>query len=132
MDKYRKAMKDYIDGKLDHQPSADKGDLAGWPTAYHLGGLKVRLTTKGYPCVVTDEGYVMYESMILPDGMCDFTNGIETGPYKDSAEALYDWGIENGHPNDFRTGLTYKQLQKIFGKLDKNSKSMTFKEWIKL
>ena len=131
MDKYRKAMKDYIDGKLDHQPSADKGDLAGWPTGYSFDKLKVRLTTKGYPCVVTDEGYVMYESMILPDGMCDFTYGVPGGPFKDSAEALYDWGVKNGHPNDFRTGLTYKQLQKIFGKLDKNSKSITFKEFVK-
>lgn len=132
MDKYRKAIKDYIDGKLDHQPSADKGDLAGWPTGYRFDNLKVRLTTKGYPCVVTDEGYVMYESMILPDGMCIFTNGVEVGPYKDSASELSDWGIENGHPNDFLTGLTYKQLQKIFGKLDKNSKSITFKEFINL
>jgi hypothetical protein len=131
MDKYRKAIKDYIDGKLDHQPSADKGDLAGWPTGYRFDNLKVRLTTKGYPCVVTDEGYVMYESMILPDGMCDFTYGVPGGPYKDSADALVDWGTENGHPSDFRTGLTYKQLQKIFGKLDKNSKSITFKEFHK-
>ncbi len=131
MDKYRKAMKDYIDGKLDHQPSADKGDLAGWPTGASVNNLTVRFTTKGYPCVVTDEGYVMYESMILSDGMCDFTWGVSGGPYKDSAEALYDWGVKNGHPNDFRTGLTYKQLQQIFGKLDKNSKSMTLKEFYK-
>ena len=132
MDKYRKATKDYIDGKLDHQPSTASGDLNGWATGASVNNLTVRFTTKGYPCVVTDEGYVMYESMILSDGMCDFTWGVPGGPYKDSAEALYDWGIENGHPNDFRTGLTYKQLQKIFGKLDKNSKSITFKEFINL
>ncbi|MCR5736579.1 MAG: hypothetical protein K6G64_02895 [Eubacterium sp.] len=131
MDKYRKATKDYIDGKLDHQPSTASGDLNGWPTGASVNNLTVRFTTKGYPCVVTDEGYVMYESMILSDGLCDFTWGVSGGPYKDSAEALCDWGVKNGHPNDYRTGLTYKQLQKIFGKLDKNSKSMTLKEFYK-
>ncbi|SCW61900.1 hypothetical protein SAMN02910400_01591 [Lachnospiraceae bacterium C10] len=129
MDKYRKATKDYIDGKLDHQPSTASGDLLGCSTGYHIGGLKVRFTTKGYPCVVTDEGYVLYESMVMPDGLIDFTYGVPGGPYKDSAEALVDWGEAHGHPSDFREGLTYKQLQKIFGKLDKNSKSIAFKEF---
>ena len=128
MDKYRKATKDYIDGKLDHQPSTASGDLLGCSTGYNVNNVKVRLTTKGYLCVVSDEGYVMYDSMILPDGMCQFIYGVPGGPYKDSASALSDWGVANGHPNDFRNGLTYKQLQKIFGKLDKNSKSMTLKE----
>jgi ATP-binding cassette subfamily B protein len=78
----------------------------------------------------TDEGYVLYESMVMPNGLIEFTYGVPGGPYKNSAEALVDWGEAHGHPSDFREGLTYKQLQKIFGKLDKNSKSMTLKELV--
>jgi hypothetical protein len=129
MDKYREVTKAYIDGKLDHQPSTASGDLLGCSTGASVNNLTVRLTTKGYPCVVTDEGYVLYESMVMPDGLIDFTYGVPGGPYKDSAEALVDWGEAHGHPSDFREGLTYKQLQKIFGKLDKNSKSIAFKEF---
>ena len=63
--------------------------------------------------------------MLIPDGCVEFTDGVHTC----TAQALMKWCDDRGIEDYY--SLSYKQLQKIFGKLDKNSKSLTYNEWSK-
>ncbi|SDW68437.1 hypothetical protein SAMN05216391_11448 [Lachnospiraceae bacterium KHCPX20] len=123
MDKYREVTKAYIDGKIDKQPKNTDYDNE-YSTGINDDTLTVRRTTKGYACIVF-EGMVIYESMVMPDGSFEFTDSNVTG----TSQALMKWCDDRGIADYY--GLSYKQLQKIFGKLDKNSKSMTLKEFYK-
>ncbi|SCW61815.1 hypothetical protein SAMN02910400_01585 [Lachnospiraceae bacterium C10] len=123
MDKYREVTKAYIDGKIDKQPKNTDYDNE-YSTGINDDTLTVRRTTKGYACIVF-EGMVIYESMVMPDGSFEFTDCNVTG----TSQALMKWCDDRGIADYY--GLSYKQLQKIFGKLDKNSKSMTLKEFYK-
>ena len=123
MDKYREVTKAYIDGKIDRVPRRADYDNGG-PTGVDCDNIIIRYTTKGYACIVF-EGYVIYEEMIMPDGRVEFTDGVHTC----TAQALMKWCDDRGIEDYY--SLSYKQLQQIFGKLDKNSKSLTYNEWSK-
>jgi hypothetical protein len=123
MDKYREVTKAYIDGKIDKVPRFTEyydGDSTGVDT----NNIIIRYTTKGYACIVF-EGMVIYEEMLFPNGYVEFTDGVHTC----TAQALMKWCDDRGIADYY--SLSYKQLQQIFGKLDKNSKSLTYKEWSK-
>lgn len=123
MDKYREVTKAYIDGKIDRVPRFTEY-YDGNPTGVDTNNIIIRYTTKGYACIVF-EGMVIYEEMLFPNGHVEFTDGVHTC----TAQALMKWCDDRGIADYY--SLSYKQLQQIFGKLDKNSKSLTYKEWSK-
>jgi hypothetical protein len=117
LDKYREVTKAYIDGKIDKVPQ--NTDYDGDFTGVDYNNIIIRYTTKGYPCIVF-EGMVIYDEMVMPEGRVEFSG---------SAQPLMKWCDDRGIADYY--SLSYKQLQQIFGKLDKNSKSMTLKEFYK-
>ncbi len=122
-DSWKKLSKQYFDGDITGQLVPQQ--VYGGHTGYNnYKDLTVRRTTKGFACVVDKDGNVYYATMLLPDGQTTFRDGVIT----QSDEAIMKW-CDKHHIGNMSKDLSYKQLQSILGKLDKNSKVTTWKQW---